>query len=176
MFQLRLIDRLSVADDGYKSQWASGPGGSHGDGVGDVGVAQYSSYWHSFDDNCDLFKQYQTGWFIHAWAMESTFDMVKDDGSYVIPAWKPKRCGSGGTASSPSQSAVVGSSSSALPIPTTLQTSIAAVTGAQGAQSTASSTGSSGGSCFWEGHCKGASCSTDNDCADPYSCTGDKCT
>ena len=75
-----------------KSQWASAPGGYHGDGVGDVGHAQYSTYWHNFDNNCELFKQYQTGWFLHAWAMESTFDMVKDDGSYEIPSWKPRRC------------------------------------------------------------------------------------
>ncbi|KAL8791308.1 MAG: hypothetical protein Q9195_005927 [Heterodermia aff. obscurata] len=75
-----------------ESQWASATGGDHGSGVGDVGHAQYSTYWHNFDNNCELFKQYQTGWFLHAWAMESTFDMVKDDGSYEIPNWKPRRC------------------------------------------------------------------------------------
>ena len=75
-----------------KSQWASARGGFHGNGVGDVGHAQYSKYWHNFDDNCELFKQYQTGWFLHAWAQESTFDMVNDNGSYEIPNWKPRRC------------------------------------------------------------------------------------
>ncbi len=83
---------LNAYTDPGQSQWAWGNGGDHGSGVGDVGTQQYSAYWHSFDDNCDVFKQYQTGWFIHAWAQESTFDMLKDDGSYATPAWKPKRC------------------------------------------------------------------------------------
>lgn len=29
--------------------------------------------------------------------------------------------------------------------------------------------------CSWEGHCLGASCSTDNDCSDPYSCKSGVC-
>ncbi len=33
-----------------------------------------------------------------------------------------------------------------------------------------------GGSCDWEGHCEDASCQTYNDCGDPLSCIGGKCT
>ena len=76
----------------HQSQWAWGENSDHGGGRGDVGPSQYSNYWHAFDDNCSLFKQYQTGWFIHAWSQESTFDMVEDDGSYAMAAWKPQRC------------------------------------------------------------------------------------
>lgn len=40
-----------------ETQWAWGKGGDHGDGPnGDVGTNQYSNYWHSFADNCELFK------------------------------------------------------------------------------------------------------------------------
>ena len=40
-----------------ETQWAWGKGGDHGDGPnGDVGTSQYSNYWHSFADNCELFK------------------------------------------------------------------------------------------------------------------------
>eukprot|EP01034_Spumella_vulgaris_P044242 gene44242-54998_t len=56
-----------------ETQWAWGKGGDHGDGPsGDVGTDQYSRYWHSFADNCELFKEYQTGWFWHAYSSEST--------------------------------------------------------------------------------------------------------
>ena len=159
-----------------QSQWAWGTGGDHGSGVGDVGTAQYSAYWHSFDDNCDFFKQYLTGWFIHAWAMESTFDMVKDDGSYAIPAWKPKRCSSGGMTSTTAQNSATGAggSSSVSQALTTSQISAPAPAGAQDSATTSLRSGSS--SCSWPGHCKGASCSTYNDCADPFSCTNGKCT
>ena len=39
-----------------------------------------------------------------------------------------------------------------------------------------STDGGSTGSCDWEGHCKGASCQTYNDCGDPFSCINGKCT
>ena len=31
------------------------------------------------------------------------------------------------------------------------------------------------GRCGWKGHCRGAACQTDNDCADPFSCVSGVC-
>ena len=31
------------------------------------------------------------------------------------------------------------------------------------------------GYCGWAGHCRGAKCQSDNDCADPFSCVNDIC-
>jgi hypothetical protein len=74
-----------------ESQWAWGPN-EHGGGAGDVGVDQYTDYWKKFDDNCETFREKKVGWFIHTWAGEGTFDMKRDDGSYLIPNWKPRKC------------------------------------------------------------------------------------
>jgi hypothetical protein len=45
-----------------------------------------------YDDNCEFFKAQNVGWFLHAWYGEGTFDMVYDNGSYVIPNWRPRIC------------------------------------------------------------------------------------
>ncbi|KKO99572.1 polysaccharide deacetylase family protein [Trichoderma harzianum] len=45
-----------------------------------------------------------------------------------------------------------------------------------GSSSGSGSTGSgSTGTCSWAGHCAGATCSTDNDCSDPFSCVNGIC-
>ena len=74
-----------------ESQWAWGPNDAHGSHK-DSSVQSYTKYWKQFDDNCELMKELGIGWFVHDWRGESTFDMVKDDGSYVIPGWKPRKC------------------------------------------------------------------------------------
>jgi hypothetical protein len=49
-------------------------------------------YWHDYDDHCTFFKQHKVGWFWHTWSREGVFDVVADNGGYVIPAFKAKRC------------------------------------------------------------------------------------
>jgi exo-beta-1,3-glucanase (GH17 family) len=74
-----------------ETQWAWGPNFHYEDHV-DVGVDQYTAYWKKYDDECEFLKANGIGWFIHTWYGEDTFDMLKDDGSYVIPNWKPRKC------------------------------------------------------------------------------------
>jgi hypothetical protein len=75
-----------------QTQWAWAYNDGHQGGDGDVGFPQYSDYWHNFDNNCEFFKTQNTGWFLHTWSGEGTFDMLLDDGSYAIPNWKPQIC------------------------------------------------------------------------------------
>ncbi len=161
----------------FQTQWAWGTGGDHGSGVGDVGITQYSEYWHTFDDNCALFKQYQTGWFIHAWAMETTFDMIRDDGSYTIPAWKPKRCDNGATSLptvTQSPSSAIGNELSKI-LSTTLSPILSHASTTE-QESSSSSSRIETLFCSWPGHCQGANCKTYNDCADPFDCRRGICT
>lgn len=74
-----------------ETQWAWGDT-QHYSGHNDVNPDAYKAYWQQFDDHCEDFKKYGIGWFWHAWTMEDTFDEVKDDGSYEIPAFKPRKC------------------------------------------------------------------------------------
>ena len=74
-----------------ETQWAWGPNEDHGNHQ-DSGVSQYTAYWTKFDEECELFKSLNIGWFVHDWAGESTFDMVYPNGSYVMPGFKPRKC------------------------------------------------------------------------------------
>ncbi|KAK3315168.1 B-(1-6) glucan synthase [Apodospora peruviana] len=74
-----------------ETQWAWAPHPYHG-GATDVGLAQYTEYWKKFDEECKFFKLNNVGWFLHTWLGEATFDMVYDNGSYVIPHWRPRKC------------------------------------------------------------------------------------
>jgi len=74
-----------------ETQWAWGAN-EHYANHNDVGVSQYTAYWKKYDSECETLKANGVGWFLHDWRGESTFDMVKDDGSYVIPNWKPRKC------------------------------------------------------------------------------------
>ncbi|KAH9909636.1 glycoside hydrolase family 17 protein [Xylariomycetidae sp. FL2044] len=58
----------------------------------DVGVAQYTQYWEKYDEMCETFKELNVGWFLHTWRGEGTFDIVYENGSYVIPDWRPREC------------------------------------------------------------------------------------
>ncbi|KAI3318749.1 glycoside hydrolase family 17 protein [Xylariaceae sp. AK1471] len=76
-----------------ETQWAWGPNTAHNEGRKDLGVQQYTQYWTKFDEECEMFKEYQVGWFIHTWRGESTFDILyPNNGSYVIPRWRPRTC------------------------------------------------------------------------------------
>jgi exo-beta-1,3-glucanase (GH17 family) len=74
-----------------ETQWAWGPNEHYSNHV-DVGVDQYTAYWKKWDDECEMLKGLNVAWFLHAWNGEGTFDIMYDDGSYVIPSWKPKKC------------------------------------------------------------------------------------
>jgi hypothetical protein len=74
-----------------ETQWAWGPT-SHYPDKSDVGVSQYTKYWKKYDDECEYLKKFNIGWFLHAWYGEGTFDIVFDNGSYVIPHWRPRKC------------------------------------------------------------------------------------
>ena len=74
-----------------ETQWAWGPTDHYKNHV-DLGVPQYSAYWRTYDAQCTTLKAYNVGWFLHAWRGEDTFDLVRDDGSYVIPNWRPQSC------------------------------------------------------------------------------------
>lgn len=73
-----------------ETQWAWGPN-THNSARKDVGVQQYTQYWKKYDAMCETFKQYEVGWFLHTWRGEGTFDII-DNGTYVIPDWKPQKC------------------------------------------------------------------------------------
>jgi hypothetical protein len=72
-------------------QWAWGLNTHYTDRQ-DLGVNQYTEFWKQYDDYCEFFREQNVGWFIHAWYGEGTFDMVYDNGSYVIPNWRPRVC------------------------------------------------------------------------------------
>lgn len=74
-----------------ETQWAWGPS-DHFQNRKDVGVPQYTAYWKKYDSECETLKSLNIGWFLHAWQGESSFDIKKEDGSYVIPNWKPRKC------------------------------------------------------------------------------------
>ncbi|OAQ68464.1 B-(1-6) glucan synthase [Pochonia chlamydosporia 170] len=87
-----VLDHVNLPTMITESPWAWGKT-DHNPGKSDVGVAQYTKYWKTFDDNCEWFKQKNVGWFLHAWQGEDKFDIVKPDGSgYVIPNWRPRKC------------------------------------------------------------------------------------
>ena len=86
-----VLDNVGLPTMITETMWAWGKT-DHNPGKSDVGVAQYTNYWKTFDNNCEWFKQKNVGWFLHAWQGEDTFDMVKSDGSYVIPNWRPRKC------------------------------------------------------------------------------------
>jgi len=67
-----------------ETQWAWAPNSLYPD-KSDVGVSQYTEYWKKYDDECEFMKEFNMGWFLHAWYGEGTFDIVYDNGSYVIP-------------------------------------------------------------------------------------------
>ena len=87
----RVLDQAKLPTMISETQWAWAKT-DHNPGKSDVGVAQYTDYWKTFDNNCEWFKEKQVGWFLHAWRGEDAFDMVKPDGSYVIPNWRPRKC------------------------------------------------------------------------------------
>ena len=61
--------------------------------------------------------------------------------------------------------------------PTTLATVVspsASTSAGDGSVSSSKSRGS--GHCGWKGHCRGAPCQSDTDCADPFSCVNNVCT
>lgn len=75
-----------------ETQWAWAANDGHAGGDGDVGIPQYTNYWKTYDNNCEFFKTNNIGWFLHTWSGEGAFDMVGDNGQYVIPNWRPQRC------------------------------------------------------------------------------------
>lgn len=74
-----------------ETQWAWGPNDHH-PSKEDFGDSQYTAYWKKYDSECETFKSLNVGWFLHAWQGESSFDLKKDTGSYVIPNWRPRKC------------------------------------------------------------------------------------
>ncbi|KAK2590892.1 hypothetical protein QQS21_011416 [Conoideocrella luteorostrata] len=87
-----VLDNVKLPTMITESPWAWGKT-DHNSGKTDVGVAQYTRYWKTFDDNCEWFKTKNVGWFLHAWQYEDKFDIVKPDGTgYIIPNWRPRKC------------------------------------------------------------------------------------
>ncbi|KAI1084506.1 glycoside hydrolase family 17 protein [Whalleya microplaca] len=75
-----------------ETQWAWGPN-THNSGRPDVGIAQYAAFWKRYDDECETFKQFNVGWFLHTWSGEGTFDiMYEHNASCVMPYWRPRTC------------------------------------------------------------------------------------
>ncbi|KAG8415592.1 hypothetical protein J3458_009425 [Metarhizium acridum] len=91
-----VLDHVKLPTMITESPWACGKtdhNPDHNPGKRDVGVAQYTRYWKTFDDNCKWFKQKNVDWFLDAWQGEDKFDIVKPDGfGYVIPGWRPREC------------------------------------------------------------------------------------
>ncbi|KAI0594090.1 hypothetical protein F4775DRAFT_586355 [Biscogniauxia sp. FL1348] len=86
-----VLDTVQLPTMITETQWAWGTN-DHNPSRGDVGVSQYTQYWEKFDQECETFKQLEVGWFLHAWYGESTFDILYDNGSYVIPNFRPQKC------------------------------------------------------------------------------------
>ncbi|KAH8703622.1 hypothetical protein BGW36DRAFT_414093 [Talaromyces proteolyticus] len=59
--------------------------------VAEVSVQDYTLFWKTVDANCKYLKEQNTAYFIHAWREEGTLDMLNDDGTVVIPNWKPQK-------------------------------------------------------------------------------------
>lgn len=74
-----------------ETQWAWADN-YHYPGRADTGLAQYTRYWKTFDENCDWFKKENVAWFFHSWRGEDSFDIIYPNGSYVIPNWRPQKC------------------------------------------------------------------------------------
>ena len=76
-----------------ETQWAWGPN-EHFKNREDVGVPQYTAYWQKFDNECETFREFNIGWFLHTWQGEGElgFNLREDTGSYVIPNWRPRKC------------------------------------------------------------------------------------
>lgn len=79
---------------------------------------------------------------------------------------QPVPAGGGGGSGSPTTLSTV--ASSAMP-------SASAGTGAGSKTSSDARVDDWSGYCSWVGHCRGATCQSDNDCADPFSCVNDIC-
>lgn len=86
-----VLDNVGLPTMISETQWAWGET-DHNPGKSDVGPQQYIQFWTTIDDNCEWFRDRQVGWFFHAWRGEDTFDIVKPDGSYAIPNWRPRKC------------------------------------------------------------------------------------
>ncbi|CEJ80554.1 hypothetical protein VHEMI00730 [[Torrubiella] hemipterigena] len=86
-----VLDNVKLPTMISETQWAWG-NTDHYPNHKDTGVKQYTAYWKTFDDNCEWFKSKNVGWFLHAWRGEDKFDMVKGDGSYIIPNFRPRKC------------------------------------------------------------------------------------
>ncbi|KAL7918549.1 hypothetical protein ACQKWADRAFT_303788 [Trichoderma austrokoningii] len=77
--------------------WATGYNVLHAGGyitgfaIAEVSVADYTKFWKTVDANCAFLKEHKTAYFIHAWRQEGTLNMLQNDGSVVIPNWKPKK-------------------------------------------------------------------------------------
>ncbi|EXJ69867.1 uncharacterized protein A1O5_06939 [Cladophialophora psammophila CBS 110553] len=74
-----------------ETQWAWELNVLH-QGSKDIDTPQYTTFWKTYDENCQFFKKNNVGWFLHAWKWEGTFNMVTPNGSYAIPNWKPQKC------------------------------------------------------------------------------------
>ncbi|KAJ4154750.1 hypothetical protein LMH87_000029 [Akanthomyces muscarius] len=86
-----VVDHVGLPTMISETQWAWGKT-DHNPGKADVGPQQYIKYWKTIDNNCEWFRDRKVGWFFHAWRGEDTFDIVKPDGSYAIPNWRPRKC------------------------------------------------------------------------------------
>ncbi|KAL6803360.1 hypothetical protein GGI42DRAFT_342662 [Trichoderma sp. SZMC 28013] len=77
--------------------WATGYNVLHAGGyitgfaIAEVSVADYTKFWKTVDANCAFLKEHNTAYFIHAWRQQGTLNMLQNDGSVVIPNWKPKK-------------------------------------------------------------------------------------
>lgn len=86
-----VIDHVKLPVMITETQWAWGRT-EHNPNKPDVGPQQYQTYWKNMDNSCEWFRDRKVGWFLHAWRGEDTFDILKDDGSYAIPNWRPRKC------------------------------------------------------------------------------------
>lgn len=75
-----------------ETQWAWAHNEGHAVNRPDLSVAQYAQYWDKLDAECATFKKYKVGWFLHTWRGEGTFDIMYENGTYVIPARHFQKC------------------------------------------------------------------------------------